>query len=296
MNASQKKVVQYLGEAHASEQALDARLQSQIAMTPRGANPTALEQHLRRRATTPSCRRAPAGAGAWRVPLTAAFDSRGRPSSLRRWLFTKTPFYLLRGSGGAEKVLKNAKDANASEAHGIATYTAISVWPGAVGRRGRRPGRLRRSSPTSRRCSSGPDSRSPSSPTPLCAPTSRATRRTTSPRWAPPTRSATPARPQGRGADDDRPRQAHGAPGPQGAGRRPGRRPDQGRRRVRGRPRDRPLRRADRGGDRQQAGRPLPDRPGQDRLLRAQEPEPQARSSAGSPRCAAASRGPATTS
>src|SRR6202042_3063057 len=37
----------------------------------------------------------------------------------------KTPFDLLRGSSGEEKVLKNAKDACATEALEIATYTAI---------------------------------------------------------------------------------------------------------------------------------------------------------------------------
>ena len=47
MNASEKKVVQYLGEAQAAEHALVRVLQSQIAMTPRGAYRTALEQHLR---------------------------------------------------------------------------------------------------------------------------------------------------------------------------------------------------------------------------------------------------------
>src|SRR5678815_5020030 len=45
---------------------------------------------------------------------------------------TKTPFDLLRGSGGEEKVLKNAKDAYASEAQEIATYTAIERLAGAV--------------------------------------------------------------------------------------------------------------------------------------------------------------------
>jgi ferritin-like metal-binding protein YciE len=43
----QQKVVQYLNEAHATEQALTRVLQSQIAMTPRGAYRTALETHLR---------------------------------------------------------------------------------------------------------------------------------------------------------------------------------------------------------------------------------------------------------
>ena len=45
----------------------------------------------------------------------------------------KTPFDMLRGSGGEEKVLKNAKDACASEALEIATYTAIERLARAVG-------------------------------------------------------------------------------------------------------------------------------------------------------------------
>ena len=47
--------------------------------------------------------------------------------------FSKTPFDLLRGSGGEEKVLKNAKDACATEALEIATYTAIERLARAVG-------------------------------------------------------------------------------------------------------------------------------------------------------------------
>ncbi|MGB0098360.1 MAG: DUF892 family protein [Solirubrobacteraceae bacterium] len=46
---------------------------------------------------------------------------------------SKTPFDLLRGSGGEEKVLKNAKDACATEAFEIATYTAIERLARAVG-------------------------------------------------------------------------------------------------------------------------------------------------------------------
>jgi len=44
---AQQKVVQYLGEARASERALTRQLQSQIAITPRGSYRTALETHLR---------------------------------------------------------------------------------------------------------------------------------------------------------------------------------------------------------------------------------------------------------
>ena len=39
---------------------------------------------------------------------------------------TKTPVDLVRGSGGEEKVLKNAKDSCAAEAQEIATYTALA--------------------------------------------------------------------------------------------------------------------------------------------------------------------------
>ena len=46
MDDSTQKVMQYLGEAHASEQALTRVLQSQIAMTPRGSYRRALETHL----------------------------------------------------------------------------------------------------------------------------------------------------------------------------------------------------------------------------------------------------------
>ena len=46
---------------------------------------------------------------------------------------SKTPFDLLRGSGGEEKVLKNAKDACATEALEIATYTVLERLATRVG-------------------------------------------------------------------------------------------------------------------------------------------------------------------
>jgi ferritin-like metal-binding protein YciE len=133
MNAAQKKVVQYLGEAHASELALVRVLQAQIAMTPRGAYRTALEQHLgqtRDHASRVAERLQDLGQGG--NPLTAVVGA--VESAVGQALaFGKTPFDLLRGSGGEEKILKNAKDAYASEALEIATYTAIERLAGAVG-------------------------------------------------------------------------------------------------------------------------------------------------------------------
>jgi ferritin-like metal-binding protein YciE len=133
MNASRKKVLQYLGEAQATERSLVRVLQSQVAMTPRGAYRTALDQHLRQtrehsERVGERCRELGQGGN----PLTAAVgvveSVVGQALALGR-----TPFDLLRGSGGEEKVLKNAKDTYASEALEIATYTAIERLAQAVG-------------------------------------------------------------------------------------------------------------------------------------------------------------------
>jgi ferritin-like metal-binding protein YciE len=131
--ASQQKVVQYLAEARASEDALVRVLQSQIAMTPRGSYRSILETHLgqTREHATRVARRLKALDGSSH-PLMAALgfweDVVGQALAL-----SKTPFDLLRGSGGEEKVLKNAKDACATEALEIATYTAVERLAGSVG-------------------------------------------------------------------------------------------------------------------------------------------------------------------
>src|SRR3954451_21827797 len=121
----QQKVVQYLNEAEATEQALIRVLQSQIAMTPRGAYRTALETHLRE--TRDHARRVGQrleALGEGSSPLTALVGA--VETAVGQVLaLGKTPLDLLRGTGGEEKVLKNAKDAYTSEALEIATYTAL---------------------------------------------------------------------------------------------------------------------------------------------------------------------------
>jgi ferritin-like metal-binding protein YciE len=133
MNASKQKVVQYLTEAHASETALVRVLQSQIAMTPRGSYRSGLETHLsetRNHAARVSRRLETLDRGSNPLMAVVGFweDLVGQTLALG-----KTPFDLLRGSGGEEKVLKNAKDACATEALEIATYTAIERLARAVG-------------------------------------------------------------------------------------------------------------------------------------------------------------------
>ncbi len=122
----QQKIVQYLNEAHGSEQALTRQLQAQIAMTPGGRYREGLETHLdetRGHAERLEDRLRELGQGS--NPLQAGLGA--VQSVLGQALaLTKTPLDLVRGSGGEEKVLKNAKDSCAAEALEIATYTALA--------------------------------------------------------------------------------------------------------------------------------------------------------------------------
>jgi ferritin-like metal-binding protein YciE len=125
MSTSDQKVMQYLDEAHAMELALVRVLQSQIAMAPRGSYREALEGHLD--ATRDHAERVAARLdelGRHGNPLTAAV---GVVETVigQALALGKAPLDLMRGSGGEEKVLKNAKDACATEALEIATYTAL---------------------------------------------------------------------------------------------------------------------------------------------------------------------------
>jgi ferritin-like metal-binding protein YciE len=133
MSASEQKVMQYLDEALATELALVRVLQSQIAMTPGGSYRDGLERHLDE--TRDHARRVEArleDLGRSANPLGAAL---GLVETVigQALALSKTPFDLMRGSGGEEKVLKNAKDACATEALEIATYTALERLARSVG-------------------------------------------------------------------------------------------------------------------------------------------------------------------
>jgi ferritin-like metal-binding protein YciE/Asp-tRNA(Asn)/Glu-tRNA(Gln) amidotransferase C subunit len=133
MSRSEQKVVQYLNEAHASEVALVRVLQSQIAMTPRGGYRTALETHLgetRRHAARVETRLSELKQGGNPLQFLGGIAQGVAGQALA---LAKTPLDLVRGSGGEEKVLKNAKDACATEALEIATYTAIERLARTVG-------------------------------------------------------------------------------------------------------------------------------------------------------------------
>jgi ferritin-like metal-binding protein YciE len=125
MTDPRDKIVQYLDEARSSELGLVRELQAQIAMTPRGAYRTLLEKHLRETRSH---------ADRLRGRLDE-LDHSSNPIEMVNGVaqavvgqavaLARTPLALLRGSGGEEKILKNAKDSCAAEALEIATYIAI---------------------------------------------------------------------------------------------------------------------------------------------------------------------------
>ncbi|MGZ4269856.1 MAG: DUF892 family protein [Solirubrobacteraceae bacterium] len=133
MTEPEQKIVQYLNEAHASEVALTRVLQSQIAMTPRGSYRTGLEKHLaetRDHAQRTRDRLRELGHGGSPIQAVAGIAQTVAGQAVA---LGKTPLDLIRGTGGEEKVLKGAKDAVATEALEIATYTALERLARSVG-------------------------------------------------------------------------------------------------------------------------------------------------------------------
>ncbi|MEA2138483.1 MAG: hypothetical protein QOG56_1633 [Solirubrobacteraceae bacterium] len=132
MTDSKDKIVQYLDEARSSEQGLVRELQAQIAMTPRGSYRTLLERHLREtraHADRIGTRLDELDHGKNPIEMVGAVAQMvvGQALALGR-----APLALVRGGGGEEKVLKNAKDSCAAEALEIATYIALERLAQAV--------------------------------------------------------------------------------------------------------------------------------------------------------------------
>jgi ferritin-like metal-binding protein YciE len=133
MSQAEQKVVQYLNEAHATEATLVRELQAQIAMTPAGDYRSALEKHLdetRSHAERIQKRLGDLDASANPILAGIGLVETAIGQTVAFW---KAPLNLVRGSGGEEKLLKNAKDAAASEALEIATYTSIERLAQTVG-------------------------------------------------------------------------------------------------------------------------------------------------------------------
>ncbi len=116
-----------------AEDGLVRVLQSQIAMTPGGSYRSALETHLeetRRHSARVGQRLSALDGGPTPLQVVVGFWEDMVAQGLA---FSKAPWDLMRGTGGEEKVLKNAKDTATTEALEIATYTAIERLARSVG-------------------------------------------------------------------------------------------------------------------------------------------------------------------
>jgi len=132
-SAAADKLMQYLNEAHATEHALTRTLEAHIAMTPRGSYRSGLEKHLgETKSHAERLERRMGELGASRNVIQMGI---GVVESLigQALALSKGPLDLVRGSGGEEKLLKNAKDECATEALEIATYDALERLATGVG-------------------------------------------------------------------------------------------------------------------------------------------------------------------
>ena len=126
------KLIQYLSEAHGKERELETALEAHIPMTTRRAYRKRLEEHLKEtkghaRAELERRINKLGGSGP-QLANKVAGQAVGMAKSL-----AKGPLHMVRGTGEAEKMLKNAKTEYFNEHEEIAAYTAIEAFAESVG-------------------------------------------------------------------------------------------------------------------------------------------------------------------
>lgn len=136
VNARDAKLIQYLNEAYGKEKQLETALQAHITLTTRPPYKKRLQQHLKET-------KAHAKLLERRVKKLGGTPDAGPdipgPAEAVAKLAGKAvaaaqgPLHALRGTGEAEKMLKNAKDEYHEEAEEIANYTAIETLATVVG-------------------------------------------------------------------------------------------------------------------------------------------------------------------
>ena len=129
------KLIQYLNEAYGKEQELVTALQAHIALTTRDAYKRRLKDHLKEtkaQAKGLERRIKQLGGKAEKVDLPGP-DALGEAASKAQGMAQKAvaaakgPLHAIRGTGEAEKMLKNAKTEFFNEAEEIANYHAIET-------------------------------------------------------------------------------------------------------------------------------------------------------------------------
>ena len=127
------KLIQYLSEAYGKERELETSLEAHIAMTTRKPLKKRQQEHLREtkaHARELEKRIKKLGGGGAQLADKVAGQATGKVKAL-----AKGPLHMLRGTGEAEKMLKNVKTEYFNEHEEIATYTAIEALATSVGDR-----------------------------------------------------------------------------------------------------------------------------------------------------------------
>jgi ferritin-like metal-binding protein YciE len=124
------KLVQYLNEAYGKEKELETALEAHISMTTKPAYKKRLQQHLgETKGHAREVERRIKKLGGETAGLPAAVGT----VASKAVSAAKGPLHMLRGTGEAEKMLKNAKTEYSNEFEEIATYTAIETLAETVG-------------------------------------------------------------------------------------------------------------------------------------------------------------------
>jgi ferritin-like metal-binding protein YciE len=142
INARDTKLIQYLNEAYGKEKELETALQAHIAMTTKTPYRKRLQDHLKEtkaHARQVERRIKQLGGKAEGGPISSGPDvvadaTTGITSVASKAVSAaKGPLHALRGTGEAEKMLKNAKTEYWNEFEEIATYSAIETLAETVG-------------------------------------------------------------------------------------------------------------------------------------------------------------------
>jgi ferritin-like metal-binding protein YciE len=143
INVRDAKLVQYLNEAFGKEKQLETALEAHIAMTTRDSYRKRLKDHLKEtrshaREVERRIKQLGGTAEAVSIPgpeVVGEAAARVQEVAQRSAALAKGPLDAVRGTGEAEKQLKNAKSEYSDEAEEIATYTAIESLAENVGDR-----------------------------------------------------------------------------------------------------------------------------------------------------------------
>jgi ferritin-like metal-binding protein YciE len=126
----QGKLIQYLSEAYGKEKELETALQAHIGMTTRKPYKKRLQDHLKEtKSHARELERRIKQLGGDGPQLVDKVPGQAVAKAVS---LAKGPLHMVRGTGEAEKMLKNAKTEYFNEHEEIATYTAIETLAEAV--------------------------------------------------------------------------------------------------------------------------------------------------------------------